>query len=274
MEEARLKPFVSVVIPTKNSGTTLERCLTCIHGQTYKNVEVIIVDSKSTDNTLDIIARTKCNVIITDWKLLGARYEGCKAASGDYILLLDSDQFLEGSSIERCILLAQKYDMLCLEETAYERKTFTEKLYEADRRLIQGEFNAQKNPLHGSIAPRFYRQDILMKAFASIPEQILPFAVAHEDAIIYYEAWKISNKVAIVPHALWHVMAKSLVEVWKNNFFYGKSTKKLLESGYYTDLVRKRIRFRKTNIKISKDKLLSLVLLILKAPPYFLGLYF
>jgi glycosyltransferase involved in cell wall biosynthesis len=274
MEEVRLKPLVSVVIPTKNSGSTLEKCLTCVLIQTYKNLEVIIVDSKSNDNTLDIAARMKCKVILTDWKLLGARCEGCKVASGDYIVLLDSDQFLEGSSIERCISLAEQYDMLCLEEMTYKGKTFIEKLYEADRRLVQKEFDAQKNPLYGAIAPRFYRQDILRKAFSHIPEQILPFAVAREDAIIYYEALKISNKVAMIRNALWHVEAKNLADVWKKNLYYGRSTKKLLESGYYEELVKKKIRFRKTEVKISKDKLLSFLLLLLKGPPYLLGLYF
>jgi glycosyltransferase involved in cell wall biosynthesis len=274
MEKGGLNPLISIVIPTKDSGSTIEQCLTCILRQTYKNLEVIIVDSRSTDNTLDIASRMRCKVVPTDWKLLGARYEGCKVSSGDYIVLLDSDQFLEDSSIERSILLAEKYDMLCLEEMTYKGRTFIEKLYEADRRLVQKEFHVQKNPLYGAIAPRFYRQELLRKAFSHVPEQILPFAVAREDAIIYYEASKISNKVAIVPNALWHVEAKNLVEVWKKNLFYGKSTKKLLESGYYTELVRKKIRSRKTNIKISKDKLLSFFLLSLKAPPYLLGLYF
>jgi glycosyltransferase involved in cell wall biosynthesis len=274
MEEVGLKPLISVVIPTKNSGSTLEQCLTCVLSQTYKNLEVIVVDSKSNDNTLDIAARMKCKVILTDWKLLGARYDGCKVASGDYIVLLDSDQFLESSSIERCISLAKQYDMLCLEEMTYKGKTFIEKLYQADRRLVQGEFDAQNNPLYGAIAARFYRQDILRKAFSHIPEQILPFAVAFEDAIIYYEALKISNKVTIVRNALWHVEAKNLADVWKKNLRYGKSAKKLLEKGCYAELVRRKIRFRKTKIKISKDKLLSLFLLLLKGPPYLLGLYF
>jgi hypothetical protein len=149
-----------------------------------------------------------------------------------------------------------------------------EKLYDADRRLIQKEFKAQQNPLYGAIAPRFYRQDILKKAFSHIPEQVLPFAVAYEESIIYYEALKISNKVATVPNALWHVENKRLVEVWKKNLFYGRSSKKLHESGYYKEIVRKKIRFRKTEVKISKDKLLSLFLSLLKGPPYFLGFTF
>jgi glycosyltransferase involved in cell wall biosynthesis len=268
-----LKQLVSVVIPTKNSAHKIENCLISIRNQSYANIEVIVVDSKSTDDTLDISARMGCKVISTDWKVLGARYKGFKIAVGDYVVMLDSDQILEHSSIERSMLLMEKYDMLCLAEMTYEGKTFIEKLYEADRRLVQKEFDVQKNPMYGAVAARFYRHDILRKAFSNIPEQILPFAVTHEEAIIYYEAWKITNKVGIVPNALWHIQDKSLGELWKKYLLYGKSTKKLRESGYYNELLKKRIRLRKTKTRISKDKFLSLFLLLLKGPPYFLGLY-
>ena len=52
----------------------------------------------------------------TDWKLLGARYLGCKAASGEFVLMLDSDQVLLKDSIERSLSLFENHDMLCLEE--------------------------------------------------------------------------------------------------------------------------------------------------------------
>jgi rhamnosyltransferase len=47
-------PFISIVIPTKNGAQTIDKCLASIANQTYKNFEVILVDSGSTDNTLTI----------------------------------------------------------------------------------------------------------------------------------------------------------------------------------------------------------------------------
>ncbi len=47
-------PLVSVIIPTYNSSRTLEKCLESIKNQTYKNVEIIVVDNNSTDNTKEI----------------------------------------------------------------------------------------------------------------------------------------------------------------------------------------------------------------------------
>lgn len=270
-----MKPKISVVIPTKNSDTTIELCINSICEQTYSNIEIIIVDSNSADKTVKIAEKMGCKVLFTDWRVLGARYEGLKASSGDYILMLDSDQTLEKSSVERSIIFFEKYDMLCLEEMTFMAKTFVEKLFEADRKILHHESEIQLNPIYGTLLARFYKRDLLEKAFSSIPETLFPFAVSNDHAIIYYEAWKLSNKVAIVPNAVWHKEPMTVMELWKKNFRYGKSTKELLERGYYKNFVKKKaFRFRETKSKISKDKFLSSILLLLKAPAYLIGLYF
>lgn len=48
------KPLVSVIIPTYNSSSTLEKCLRSIRSQSYKNIEIIIVDKFSNDSTGEI----------------------------------------------------------------------------------------------------------------------------------------------------------------------------------------------------------------------------
>lgn len=268
-----MKPLVSVIIPTKNSKNTIELCINSVSKQSYQNIETIIVDSKSTDNTADISSKMECKVIFTDWKTLGARYEGLKIASGDFVLMLDSDQILEQSSIERAILLSKKYDMLCFEEMPYSTKTFLEKMFQADRRLIHREFDIQNDPIIGTLTPRFYVKDILERAFKYIPVVLFSFVTAGDDAIIYYEAWKLSTKVGLLPNAIRHMEVSSIIQLWKKNFYYGRSTKKLLKVGYYNKFLKNKFRSRKTSAQISKDKLLSSLLLILKAPPYLVGLY-
>ena len=52
---------------------------------------------------LKIATARGCKVISTDWKLLGARYLGCKAASGEFVLMLDSDQVLLEDTVERSL---------------------------------------------------------------------------------------------------------------------------------------------------------------------------
>lgn len=272
----KLNLLVSVVVPTKNSSKTIVSCIQSIQRQSYPNIETIIVDSNSNDDTLNISSSLGCKqVVSTNWNLLGARYEGMKVATGNYILMLDSDQILDKSAIERCIIFAQRYDMLCLEEMTYEPRTIVEKLNRADRQLIHHEFDIQKHPLYGTLLARFYRRDILDKTFKHIPAVLFPFVVFYDHAIIYYEAWKISNNVGIVPNAVWHNEPTTITELWRKNFRYGRSTKMLLKSKHYNDIVKNKVRLRKTNSRgLLKYRFLSSLLLLLKAPAYLSGLYF
>jgi glycosyltransferase involved in cell wall biosynthesis len=266
--------LVSVVIPTRNSSKTIGETISSVQRQSYQNIEVIIVDSNSKDDTAKIATSKGCKVIFTDWKLLGARYLGCKAASGEFVLMLDSDQVLVEATIERSLPLFKDYEMLCLGEMSHTFHTLIQKMFEADRRIVHSEAQIQLHPIYGTLLARFYKRTLLDRAFEAIPRQLLPYVLAHDHAIIYYEACKLSDRVKILPNALYHHEPATLLELWKKNFRYGRSTRALMANGYYKDLIIRKTRPRKTSTrKITRDKLLSSLLLSLKAPAYFLGLY-
>lgn len=96
-------PFFSIIIPTFNSGSTLGKCLISIYEQSFDNFEVIIVDGKSTDNTLSIISsfnNNKTNVISeTDLGIYDAMNKGIKLAKGTWIYFLGSDDSLYNDTI-------------------------------------------------------------------------------------------------------------------------------------------------------------------------------
>ncbi len=102
-EDLKRLPLVTISIPTLNSGSFLERCFDAIKAQTYKNVEINIVDGGSKDTTVEIAKARNVDVSIYKGALLGARYQGLQQAKGEYILLLDSDQILESTAIARAI---------------------------------------------------------------------------------------------------------------------------------------------------------------------------
>jgi hypothetical protein len=167
--------------------------------------------------------------------------------------------------------------MLCLEEASYHHRTLIEKMFEADRRLIHQEIQEQISPICGTLLARFYKGNLLRQAFEAIPKALLSFVVAHDHAIIYHEAWKLSTKVGIVRTAVYHNEPITLLELWRKNFRYGRSTKALLANGYYNDFIRKKTRFRVSRgiiiITSSADQFMSSLLLSLKAPAYLLGQY-
>ncbi|MEM3490366.1 MAG: glycosyltransferase family 2 protein [Candidatus Bathyarchaeia archaeon] len=267
------KPLVSVVIPTCNSEGTIGVCLRSVREQTYPNIEVIVVDSHSNDGTRKISENFDVRLMTTEQKLLGARYKGLKESKGEYVLLLDADQILDNTVMARSLEMFRDFDMLCLEEHSYKPKTWIQRLFEADRCLVHNLANIHLDPLEGVLLARFYKRGILERAFEAIPKEIMPVVVAHDHAIIYYEAYKVSQKVGILPNAVWHIEPASLVELWKKNYRYGRTTKELLKTGFYQDLLKKKVRFRKAALKDWKLGLQSYLLLLIKGIGYYTGYF-
>ena len=265
-----MKPLITVTVPTRNSGKTLDACLEAVRSQTYVNVEIIVVDSESSDNTVEIAKKHSARVISTEWKLLGARSLGCEASRGEFALLLDSDQILYPDTIERLVGASEKYDMICLEEVPFEPNSFLEKLFVADRALINSNAKMHLDPIYGVMLARFYRKSLLQAAFNKIPINKLHDVVAHDHAIIYYEAYQLSSNVGLLSKAVMHKEPTYISELWKKNYRYGKTTRELMKSNLYADLLRKKTRIRR-GTSLNSRSVQSLLLLVLKGVPYTVG---
>ena len=267
------EPLVSVVIPTYNSERTLPLCLSSVRAQTYRNVEVIVVDSYSRDRTLEIARHYGVRTVLTRWKLLGARYLGFRGSRGDLILMLDSDQVLKTRDvIERAVKAMENHDMLVLEEFTYRPRTWIQKLFEADRKLVHSLPHIHLNPIEGVLLARMYRREILEEAFKKIPKELYPIVVAHDHAIIYYEAYKVSNNVGILTNAVWHIEPEKLTELIKKNIRYGVSTYELMKLNHsYKELLKRKIRLRKGSLKNVKLGICSGILFILKGIGFNIG---
>ena len=111
-----MNDLISVVVPAYNIEKYIERCIKSILSQTYSNLEIIIVDDGSTDNTASIIDQyaLKDTRIIPIHKKNGgvssARTEGINRASGDWIGFVDGDDVIEENMYEVLINNAKKYD--------------------------------------------------------------------------------------------------------------------------------------------------------------------
>lgn len=99
---SKYEKLVSVVIPVYNTGKLLKKCITSIRAQTYENIEIIIIDDCSNQDTVEVLESEVRN----DGRIrvfhLGekvgageARNIGMSNSKGDYIVFLDSDDFFE-----------------------------------------------------------------------------------------------------------------------------------------------------------------------------------
>lgn len=92
------KPLISVVIATYNRAKYIKRAIESVLNQTYKNIEVIIIDGGSTDNTMKVIEHYLSNQRVRylykkDKSPAEGRNNGIEISKGKYIAILDSDDF-------------------------------------------------------------------------------------------------------------------------------------------------------------------------------------
>ncbi|MCG7994334.1 MAG: glycosyltransferase family 2 protein [Candidatus Thiodiazotropha taylori] len=91
---------VLVITPTYNASHTLERCIQSVKSQSYQNVEHVIIDAISTDNTLDIVEKYKLRFLSEeDRGLYDGMCKGIKEFSGDIIHILNSDDWYANESV-------------------------------------------------------------------------------------------------------------------------------------------------------------------------------
>ncbi len=266
-------PLVSINIPTLNSEKTLKKCLDAVRNQSYDWIEIIVIDSGSKDKTLDIAREHGCKIIKYPGLLLGSRYLGAVASKGPFVLLLDSDQILEKTSIERAVKLMDTFDALWLEERAYNKNKFLPSLFDADRVLTQKYSEHYLNPVGGVILPRFYKRDLLIRAMKNIPKKVIPFVISQDHAITYYEFSKISKRTGKLNHAVSHIEPENLIQLFKKNYRYGKNNRTLVRSGYYTEIIKSKNRPRNMHLASFSLSFKSFFLRALRAVPFLLGYY-
>lgn len=118
---------ISIIIPAYNAEKKLGECIESIEAQTYRNIEIIIINDGSKDNT-KIICSEKAdkynNIIVINQENKGVsltRNVGIDKATGDYIMFVDSDDFIEKNMLES-MLKKNEYDLVISNYKKYYNK--------------------------------------------------------------------------------------------------------------------------------------------------------
>lgn len=109
-----MKPLISVIVPVHNVESCLGSCVESILSQTYKNLEVILINDGSIDGSGPVCEKyaakdERVHVIHMSYKgVSAARNAGIKAAKGKYIGFVDGDDYIKADMLEKLYLLAEK----------------------------------------------------------------------------------------------------------------------------------------------------------------------
>lgn len=156
-----MNDLISVIVPVYNVEQYLERCMESILNQTYRNLEIILVDDNSKDNSKEICLQylKDPRVVLVQHSnnkgLSGARNSGLNIAKGEYVVFVDSDDYAESTMIE---------NLYC---SAIETNADT--VIGGFRRKIGNHIDIKDNIFAGSIydTSEDIKNNVLKKMFAS-----------------------------------------------------------------------------------------------------------
>ena len=245
---------VSIVVPVYNVEKYLDRCIESIVNQTYKNLEIILVDDGSTDASSkkcdDWLEKdSRISVVHKENQGLGyARNTGIENASGKYIFFFDSDDYVALEAVQKCVEVA--------EELNADTVVFNRSNVYSDGRIEKAENNMSlctyaADEIKNVFLPNLfnYGAGVGVSAWSKMFSLVLikkhSFAFASErdiiseDAIFCMDYFSASERVALIPDSLYYYYKndKSLTRTYrldrpqKNNEFLEKCADKAKHLG-------------------------------------------
>jgi glycosyltransferase involved in cell wall biosynthesis len=208
-----------VIIPTKNSGTTIENCLKSVKEQTYPKIEIIVVDNYSKDKTWEIAEKMATKVCLMGSERSAQVNYGVKIAGGKYVYRFDSDFLVEQTVIEECVRKCEEegFDAIAVHNTSDPTVSFWSKVRKLERDCYR---DSELN-----IAARFIRKDIF-EAVGGFDEEL----VAAEDYDLHNRLLKKGHRIGKIKSQEIHIgEPKNLGEIARKHYYYGKTIIKFME---------------------------------------------
>lgn len=196
---------ISVIVPIYNSEKFLKKCLDSIVNQSLKELEIILVDDGSTDNSYHICDEYRDRdpriILIrqSNQKQGAARNRGIEIANGKYIGFVDADDYVDLNFFEKLYNAAEKYDTdvalaslkkVCVQKEKYKWHFKTEKILVTDHeKFLHGKQIKNAAPYN-----KIYRKSLIDKCKLRFAENVF-----YEDGLFTTKAIYYANKVIIVP---------------------------------------------------------------------------
>ena len=203
---------ISVIVPVYNTEKYLARCLDSLLNQTYRDLEIIVIDDGSKDGSpaiCDAYAQKDGRIRVihkTNAGVSAARNDGLAVVSGEYVTFMDSDDYIDKTMYETLHrLITQTADVdiaVCGTKRELSNGAFTS-YYEGQEELVFSQREAIVNLLSNT----YYCCSVCDKLIRRETVSDIRFDVAkkhNEDLLFLYEVMKRANRVAFSPAPLYY----------------------------------------------------------------------
>lgn len=262
-----MKPAVSIIVAVYAVESYIERCVRSLFSQTFKDFEIIFVDDASPDGSIRILesllSENTSHIptkIVTHPQNLGlsaARVTGLNHASGEYILMVDSDDYIEPETLEIAYreAVAQKADIVIF-DFLFEYKSRTERVNDylstnSDEHLIN---IISKDKASPSLCNKLITKTLYLQ-----PECINSFNMKYmEDLYVSTRLFFYAKKIIKIDAALYHynktnqnsITNRILESHFTDTILYWNETEDFLSRNGLFDLYADKINYLKIRDKI------------------------
>lgn len=206
---------VSVLVPIYNVEDFLAECLDSLVGQTLKEIEIVCINDGSTDSSLKIIkkyAKDDKRIVIIDKKNSGygdSMNKGLEKTTGEYVGIVESDDFIDLDAFEKMYKMAKKYDLDVVKTNFYEYMTKKKRDVAKSNMFLPDEENIVLNTReHRHV---FYEQPSIWSAIYKrefLIENDIKFlpspGASYQDAGFNFKVWAAAKRVMMINRAFLH----------------------------------------------------------------------
>lgn len=212
--------LISIIVPVYNTQQYLSECLESILKQTYQNIEVILVDDGSEDESLKTCmeyAQKEPKIIVVQNRhqgVVATRKSGVKQASGQYCMFVDSDDWIEKDLIDAVLTLTDSgnidivnYNMKSVypDKSLEWRYTIKDGVYEFEQleyvyKKMMFDFENGYPGIIQSLSTKLIKRDILLSAIENVDDRI----TMGEDAAVVYKAMLLAKRVAVTSNVFYY----------------------------------------------------------------------
>ena len=190
--------LVSVIIPNHNNEKYIKKCLSSVQNQTYKNIEIVVVDDASTDRSIEVIkdisdVRTLIIELSKQNGVSAVRNNGINAAKGEYLTTLDGDDvFTDNEKISRELGLVLKYAQKDKKDVV----AFSNVCRIGPKDDIVEIMGNEETIVEGNIRDEIYNRSAFIPRDFMCAKKIYIEAGLYDEEIPLYEDWDLKLRIS------------------------------------------------------------------------------